>query len=96
MLYSQPMDELHERLEPTAMRWGQFLQHYGLAHLLAGLLEVGEPLSMVGAQLLYLAQPVLALLVRPEGIQDWAQLLETPGGLSWFRQQLISVQADNE
>lgn len=96
MLYSHPMDDLQQRLEPTVIRWGQRLQRYGLAQLLAGLLEVGEPLSMVGAQALYVAQPVLALMTPSEQIQDWARLLETPGGLAWFRQQLTTEQAKHD
>lgn len=90
------MDDLQVRLEPTAIRWGQRLQRYGLAHLLAGFLEVGEPLSMIGAQMLYVVQPVLALVMRSEQIEDWARLLETPEGLLWLRQQLTTVHIDDD
>jgi hypothetical protein len=39
-------------------------------------LEVGRPLALVGAQLLWLAQPTLSLIISASAIGQFARLLE--------------------
>jgi hypothetical protein len=39
--------------------WAEFLQRWGINHWVADALEAAGPLSILGAQVVYLAQPVL-------------------------------------
>lgn len=91
------MDEhiFDERLAASATHWRDWLQKHGLVAIADTFLEAIEPLSALGAQALYVAQPALSIFMRREAIQDWASLLETPGGLTWLRQQLIE-HAEND
>lgn len=86
----QPLDS---EFAQNAVRWQAWLQKHGLEGLADALLEAGEPLAPIGAQLLYVAQPALSLVAPREVIGRWARLLETPGGLAWLREQLISGAA---
>lgn len=78
----------HERFSPIAKQWGEWLAGHGLAGLADSFLEAFEPLATLSAQALYVAQPALGLVIKHDQIREWAYLLETPGALSWFRQQL--------
>ncbi len=84
------MDEqfFEEHFGESARQWRERLQNRHLEGFVGTLLEAVEPLATIGAQLLYVCQPTLGLFMKREAIQDWATLLETPGGLAWFRQQL--------
>ena len=44
-------------------------------------LEAGRPLALVGAQLLWLAQPALSLIISASTIGQFARLLEEPAAL---------------
>lgn len=81
-------DFFHERFGAAADKWRHRLHKYRLDGIIGALLDVAEPFSIFGAQMLYVFQPTLGLLVRRDILEDWATLLETPGGLAWFRQQL--------
>jgi hypothetical protein len=35
-------------------------------------------------------------MVQRQVIKDWANLLETPGGLAWFRDQLLETETQAE
>ncbi len=83
---------LRERFAGAAIRWGRRLRHYRLEGIVGALLDVAEPFSIFGAHFLYVFQPALGLIVQRDTIKDWAELLETPGGLAWFRQQLTEQE----
>jgi hypothetical protein len=56
--------------------WAGFLQRWGVVDLTASLLEAAGPLSVLGAQFVYLLQPLLGP-VSPAGHLDaLARLLE--------------------
>ena len=63
----------------------------GLARLL---LEAAEPLGPLGAQVLYVAQPTLGLLVPREEVASLARLLDAPDGMAWLRVQLTGPDGD--
>ena len=69
-----------ERSQTSPIRWAQRLREAGLGEVAALLLEAAGPLSLLGAQLLYTAQPALGLFVDWERVDELAQLLEEPAG----------------
>lgn len=63
--------------------WARFLQQRGLAGIAAGLIDAAGPFAFVGAQAIYLGQPLL----NPSGagnIQAIAELLENRSELQQF------------
>lgn len=68
--------------------WRERLQHMGLLDFAGLLLDVAEPLSPIGAQLLWVAQPALGLMVAPEKVASWAEMLEDPQQIARLREQL--------
>lgn len=55
-------------------------------------LEAGRPLALLAAQLMWLAQPVLALAWKPQSLAEWAQFLEEPGSIDVLIEQLQSEE----
>ena len=73
--------------------WAQILHRWGVKDLAATFLEALGPLNLVGAQMVYLGQPFLNLLL-PQGHSDaFAHMLENPEETRAF----VSVlrQSDN-
>jgi hypothetical protein len=69
------------------------------------LLDVIEPLGPLGAQLLWIAQPALGLLLPQnnatqgnmwQDIDGLARLLEHPTGIAWLRLALTDEPEDND
>jgi hypothetical protein len=56
--------------------WAGMLHRWGLNLLVAGFIESAGPLTLLGAQLVYLGQPVLNGLVPAERLQALAELFE--------------------
>jgi len=56
----------------TWTKWAEILASYKAKKIVAWLFEAGEPLTLVGAQLLYFGQPLLG----HERIENLAKLLE--------------------
>jgi hypothetical protein len=76
------------RWTPRLARWAHRLRMARLDGLVGTLLEAAEPLSPLGAQALWIAQPTLGLFVPREDVASLARLLEDPGGLAWLRTHL--------
>lgn len=55
-------------------------------------LEAGRPLALLAAQLVWVTQPVLALVWRPQSVSEWAQFLEQPGSIELLIEQLQSEE----
>lgn len=64
----------------------------GLGAMALVLLEAGRPLALLSAQLLWLAQPVLALAWESQAIAQWARFLEEPGSIDALIVQLQSEE----
>jgi hypothetical protein len=69
----------------TPPLWVTQLQARGLGGALSLALDVLEPLGALGAQLVWVAQPVLSVWVGRETVRSFAQTLETPGELEQIR-----------
>lgn len=54
------------------------LKERGLHSVALTFLEIGQPLTFIGGQLLWLAQPALGLLWPKAQVRQLAQLLEDP------------------
>lgn len=52
----------------------------------AFLLDVSAPLHLIGAQVLWVAQPSLSLFIDQARIRAWAELLEDPARLAALRE----------
>ena len=48
-----------QNLNPVRRKWAEILARYKVNFFVAWLLEAGEPLMLVGAQMLYFGQPFL-------------------------------------
>jgi hypothetical protein len=68
--------------------WIQHVKARGLGEALSTALDVLEPLGPLGAQALWVAQPVLGLFVAHETLDHLAEALEQPGGVERLRQML--------
>ena len=74
--------------QPTAPEWVQTLQARGLSDALGLALDVLEPLGVLGAQLIWVAQPVLGVWFNRDTVQHIARTLETPGEVEHIRRYL--------
>lgn len=95
MLYSILMDEKisgsipTESLKPIVNRWRNHIERLGLTGLVENLLTISSPLAPIGAQLLYVAQPMFGLFGQAERVDEWAKLLDNRAGLDWLHAQLV-------
>lgn len=80
-----PSPELEARLH----RWAQRLQDAGIEGLADTLLSQGNPLPLLGAQVLWVLQPALGAVMPLREVGELAQLLGSESGLVWLRQQLL-------
>jgi hypothetical protein len=74
--------------DATPPEWAQQIQARGLGHALSVALDVLEPLGPLGAQLLWVAQPLLGVFIKPETLTSMAETLEAPDRLEALRQYL--------
>jgi hypothetical protein len=56
--------------------WSDFLRERGLENFAAWLLEAGSPLGVIGAQLIYMGQPLFSPLIPYNRAEALASLLE--------------------
>lgn len=59
-------------------RWAESLHRWGVEDLVATLLEAIGPLSLIGAQLVYLGQPIFNSFLPEEHVNAFADLLDDP------------------
>lgn len=69
---------MHRSDENIFKSWAQRLRQWGLHQFAAAFLEASGPLNLVGAQLVYLSQPVLSSVFPNQQLQALAALLEEP------------------
>lgn len=58
--------------------WADALHRWGMQEVVATLLEAIGPLNFIGAQVIYLGQPILNTLLPEEQIDAFAELLDNP------------------
>jgi hypothetical protein len=68
--------------------WAENAHRWGLSNWAASLLEAAGPLSLVGAQAIYLTQPVLSSFLPENQVNALAQLLEEPALVRSFAAML--------
>ncbi len=71
--------------QPTPPEWVTQIQSRGLGDALGLALDVLEPLGVLGAQLIWVAQPVLGVWFNRDTVHSIAQILETPGEVEHIR-----------
>lgn len=74
------MSQLHTTWteNPFLEQVAAFIEARGLRLPTLLLLEAGRPLTFLGGQLLWIAQPALSLIMPGQWLQQTAQLLEEP------------------
>lgn len=72
--------EQHEILQS----WAGRLQQWRVHQLAAALLEASGPLNTVGAQLVYITQPIFSSILAREKILTLAGMLEEPSNTQAF------------
>ena len=73
-------------------KWIQTLYKLRLQNFFATILEALGPISILGAQLVYLSQPILSPFISPEQSRDFAKILEDPTETAVFVKALRSYQ----
>jgi hypothetical protein len=68
--------------------WAARLQQWHLHQITAGLLEAGGPLKLIGAQLVFISQPLFSGLLSGDRIDLLAEILEEPEKTNTFVQFL--------
>lgn len=80
MLYSETM---HPE-QSTWRAWAKTLHHLGIQDWAAALLEAAGPLTVLGAQALYLGQPLVETFFPGHQLTELANLLEEPARAQSF------------
>ncbi len=85
-----------ERLQHRIAGWSARLRAAGLDGLAGALLDAAEPFGPLGAQILWVAQPAIGLLIPPDEIDGLANLLDDPAGMAWLRAELTGTDQNGE
>jgi hypothetical protein len=64
--------------------WAESLHKWGLGDFTASLLEAAGPLTVLGAQVVYILQPVLGRMVAASSLRNLASFLEQPEQVQAF------------
>jgi hypothetical protein len=74
--------------------WARILQRWGLQDIVASLLEAFGPLNLLGAQVVYLGQPLLGHLAPIDHLEALAHMLEdradTQAFISILREETLN------
>lgn len=74
-------------------QWAARLQNLGLNEVAATVLETTGPLNFVGAQLVYIGQPLLRGLISIDSMQELAHILEDRQNMQDFAHYLREADA---
>lgn len=72
--------------------WARRLTRMGLSGFTAWALDATSPLHILGAQLVYISQPVARLLISNEHLTSLAEMLEQPQQARSFTTYLREAQ----
>ena len=72
--------------------WANRLKGWGLQDFAASFLEAAGPINLIGAQLVYVAQPLLGSVLPSEHLDSLASMLEEPGQTKAFISYLREVE----
>ena len=79
-------------LQKNREKWIESLYKLRLQNLTATFLEALGPMSLLGAQLVYLSQPVLSSFIAREQSEDFAKILEDPSEPEIFIEALRNYE----
>ena len=79
-------------IQKNRENWIKTLHKLRLHNLTATFLEASGPINLLGAQLVYLTQPVLSPFVSVEQSRDFAKILEDPSETAIFIQALRTYE----
>jgi hypothetical protein len=82
---------LKNQVDPIWQVWADRLKGWGMGEFAASVLEASGPINLVGAQLVYISQPVLDGLFPTEHLNALASLLEEPAQTEAFVRTLREV-----
>jgi hypothetical protein len=74
--------------------WNRSLHRWGVQNLVASVLEAFGPLSILGAQFVYISQPLLSTAVPADHLEALARLLEDPLKSHAFATYLREVSSE--
>lgn len=80
------------KIDKNRENWIKTLHKLRLHNLIATILEASGPINLLGAQLVYISQPVLSPLVSLEQSDDFARILEDPSETADFISALRSFE----
>jgi len=69
---------------PFWSSWAENLHRWGIKDWVATLLEAAGPLGLLGAQAIYLSQPLLGTLIPGNQLSALATMLEEPSRVKSF------------
>jgi len=69
--------------------WAARLHSWGLNNWAASFLEAAGPLTTIGAQLIYISQPVLGTFIPQRDLEALAEMLEEPEQRRGFTRFLL-------
>jgi hypothetical protein len=72
--------------------WADALHRWGMHNVVAVLLEGTGPLNFIGAQAIYLGQPILNTILPEDHVNAFADLLNNPDDVKAFTQILRRSQ----
>ena len=76
--------------------WADRLHRWGMQDLVAALLEATGPLNLLGAQVVYLGQPLLNQFLPDNHLDALANLLENPKETQAFTNFLRQKNVQNQ
>jgi hypothetical protein len=80
------------KIQENREKWIESLYKLRLQNLAATFLEALGPLNLLGAQLVYLSQPVLSTFISKDQSQDFAKILEDPSETDLFIEALRNYE----
>ena len=80
------------KIQKNREKWIKTLYKLRLQHLTATFLEALGPMNLLGAQLVYLSQPVLSPFISQDLSQDFAKILEDPSETALFIEALRNYE----
>ena len=81
-----------EKDHSTWQDWAQSLHRWGISNWVAAFLEAAGPLTIIGAQAIYLTNPILKNMFTDEKLNALTQMLEEPGETHAFVTYLREAQ----
>ena len=80
------------KIQKNREKWIKKLYNLRLQNLTATFLEALGPMNLLGAQLVYLSQPVLSPFISKDQSQDFAKILEDPSETALFIEALRNYE----